>query len=81
MLNFPEGSWVHAHQDTALRGSLFANYSHSIFRALSHMLCIGYGFESPTLISEIWVTMWSMLSGASMYGMLVANMAYPQRAK
>uniref|UniRef100_A0AAY5K376 Cyclic nucleotide-binding domain-containing protein n=1 Tax=Esox lucius TaxID=8010 RepID=A0AAY5K376_ESOLU len=51
-------------------------YSFGVFRALSHMIQIAYGSnESPTSEVELWVVMTSMLSGALMYTVLVANAA------
>uniref|UniRef100_A0A8C8BQ98 Cyclic nucleotide-binding domain-containing protein n=1 Tax=Oncorhynchus tshawytscha TaxID=74940 RepID=A0A8C8BQ98_ONCTS len=51
-------------------------YSFGVFRALSHMIQISYGSnESPTNEVELWVVMTSMLSGALMYTVLVANAA------
>ena len=51
-------------------------YTHSAFRAVSQMLCIGYGLAEPVRASEIWVVVWSMTIGASLYGLLVANMGH-----
>ena len=54
-------------------------YLWSLFMALSHMLCIGYGPPgSPGTITELSMTIMSMLIGASLYviliGLITANL-------
>lgn len=70
---FPPDGWV------AMSGLLDApaseQYSHSLFMALSHMLCIGYGQEPPRTLPEIWVTTLSMVIGASFYIVLFGIMS------
>ncbi|GMH39739.1 hypothetical protein BSKO_07637 [Bryopsis sp. KO-2023] len=70
---FPQEGWV------AVSGLLDApateQYSHSLFMALSHMLCIGYGREPPRTLAEIWVTTLSMVIGASFYIVLFGIMS------
>jgi len=46
-------------------------YSRALFRALSHMLCIGYGRYPPQSITDVWLTMISMLIGATCYALFV----------
>jgi len=48
-------------------------YTWALFKALSHMLCIGYGRYPPQGLSEVWLTMVSMLSGAICYALFVGH--------
>ncbi|CAB1456718.1 unnamed protein product [Pleuronectes platessa] len=36
-------------------------YSFAVFKAMSHMLCIGYGRQAPESLSDIWLTMLTMM--------------------
>jgi hyperpolarization activated cyclic nucleotide-gated potassium channel 2 len=47
-------------------------YIWSCFKALSHMLCIGYGRFPPQNIQEVVVTCFSMVTGATCYGIFIA---------
>ena len=51
--DFPANSW--ASRAGVVNDSSVTRYSHAMFRALSHMLCIGYGQEPPYTIIEYWV--------------------------
>jgi len=46
-------------------------YSRALFRALSHMLCIGYGRYPPQSVTDVWMTIVSMLIGATCYALFV----------
>jgi len=48
-------------------------YTWSLFKALSHMLSIGYGRYPPQSLSDVWLTMVSMLSGAICYALFVGH--------
>ena len=48
-------------------------YTWSLFKALSHMLCIGYGRFPPQNPTDVWLTMISMLTGATCYAMFVGH--------
>lgn len=50
-------------------------YTRCIFRALSHMLAVGYGQGPPTTTTETWIVMVSMMTGITLYAMFVAYMA------
>lgn len=50
-------------------------YSYSLFMAMSHMLCIGYGAHPPEGISDVWLTMISMVIGATCYAMFLGHAA------
>ena len=56
--NFPSDSWV------SLNGLQNApwteQYTVALFKALSHMLCIGYGRYPPQSYVDMWLTMLSM---------------------
>ena len=45
----------------------------SLFRALSQMLSIGYGRNTPTNTVDIWLTMISMLIGSTCYALFVGH--------
>lgn len=48
-------------------------YSFALFKAMSHMLCIGYGRQAPESMSDIWLTMLSMIVGATCYAMFIGH--------
>ena len=55
-------------------------YGWALFKALSHMLCIGYGRFIPQLLSEAILTIFSMITGATFYALFIAHsMAYLQQ--
>jgi len=62
-----------------LEPSLFQNdswgkqYSHALFKAMSHMLCIGYGQQAPKGMTDVWLTMLSMIVGATCYAMFIGH--------
>lgn len=37
------------------------------------MLCIGYGAQAPVSMSDLWITMLSMIVGATCYAMFVGH--------
>lgn len=47
-------------------------YLWALFKALSHMLCIGYGRHPPQNIPEACVTIFSMMTGATFYALFIA---------
>lgn len=48
-------------------------YSHALFMAMSHMLCIGYGAQAPANTTDVWLTMLSMMVGATCYAMFLGT--------
>ena len=48
-------------------------YTWALFKALSHMLCIGYGKFPPQSTTDVWLTMISMLTGATCYALFVGH--------
>ncbi|EUB61977.1 Potassium/sodium hyperpolarization-activated cyclic nucleotide-gated channel 4 [Echinococcus granulosus] len=53
----------------------FEQYTWALFKAMSHMLSIGYGRFPPTSISEAWITIVSMMTGATCYALFVGHAA------
>lgn len=50
-------------------------YSWALFKAISHMLCIGFGRWPPQNITEAWLTIVSMMVGATFYALFIGNMS------
>ncbi|KAM8921553.1 potassium/sodium hyperpolarization-activated cyclic nucleotide-gated channel 3 [Pelodytes ibericus] len=69
--DFPEDCWVSInHMSNESWGK---QYSHAIFKAMSHMLCIGYGQQAPEGMTDVWLTMLSMIVGATCYAMFIGH--------
>uniref|UniRef100_A0A7S0RFV4 Cyclic nucleotide-binding domain-containing protein n=1 Tax=Pyramimonas obovata TaxID=1411642 RepID=A0A7S0RFV4_9CHLO len=66
---FPEDSW--ATRQDLVGHDISEQYSWAFFRALSHMLCIGYGQEPPYNTVDAWTCNISMLLGASLFAVFV----------
>ncbi|KAJ7367433.1 Potassium/sodium hyperpolarization-activated cyclic nucleotide-gated channel 3 [Desmophyllum pertusum] len=67
--DFPDDSWVMIH---GLKDKAWTEqYLWALFKALSHMLCIGYGRHPPQNIPETCVTISSMMTGATFYALLL----------
>ncbi|XP_075265969.1 potassium/sodium hyperpolarization-activated cyclic nucleotide-gated channel 3-like, partial [Convolutriloba macropyga] len=71
LYEFPHDSWVAVDKLTGKDWT--EQYSWALFRAMSHMLCIGYGQEPPTSIMDLWLVMISMISGATCYALFIGN--------
>ncbi|CAF4650293.1 unnamed protein product, partial [Rotaria sp. Silwood2] len=71
--NFPSDCWV------ALNGLQNApwteQYTVALFKALSHMLCIGYGRYPPQSYVDMWLTMLSMVIGAMGYAVTIGHVS------
>ncbi|KAJ8304295.1 hypothetical protein KUTeg_017878, partial [Tegillarca granosa] len=68
---FPRDCWVSIEE---LKDSSWAEqYTWSLFKALSHMLCIGYGRFPPQNMTDTWLTILSMLSGATCYALFLGH--------
>jgi len=50
-----------------------SRYTWALFKALSHMLSIGFGRYAPQSITDVWLTMISMLTGATCYALFVGH--------
>lgn len=48
-------------------------YTFALFKAMSHMLCIGYGAHAPEGMTDVWLTMLSMIVGATCYAMFIGH--------
>lgn len=59
-MNFQEAFWLE-------------QYSWALFKAMSHMLCIGYGRFPPQSLTDMWLTMLSMISGATCYALFLGH--------
>lgn len=74
---FPDESWVV--RNDLLDDSDHMKYTVALFNALSHMLCIGYGSHgrttAPQTDAEVFITILSMVVGASFYVVLVGIIA------
>ncbi|XP_023964383.2 potassium/sodium hyperpolarization-activated cyclic nucleotide-gated channel 3 isoform X3 [Chrysemys picta bellii] len=69
--DFPEDCWVSINH--LVNDSWGKQYSHALFKAMSHMLCIGYGQQAPEGMTDVWLTMLSMIVGATCYAMFIGH--------
>ncbi|XP_075050361.1 uncharacterized protein LOC142125089 [Mixophyes fleayi] len=69
--DFPEDCWVYISK--MVNASWGKQYSHALFKAMSHMLCIGYGQQAPEGMTDVWLTMLSMIVGATCYAMFIGH--------
>uniref|UniRef100_UPI00398E9AF1 potassium/sodium hyperpolarization-activated cyclic nucleotide-gated channel 4-like n=1 Tax=Pristiophorus japonicus TaxID=55135 RepID=UPI00398E9AF1 len=69
--DFPEDCWVSINH--MVNDSWGKQYSHALFKAMSHMLCIGYGQQAPKGMTDVWLTMLSMIVGATCYAMFIGH--------
>nr|XP_057909962.1 potassium/sodium hyperpolarization-activated cyclic nucleotide-gated channel 1 isoform X2 [Doryrhamphus excisus] len=69
--DFPPDCWVSL--NGMVNVSWGKRYSYALFKAMSHMLCIGYGARAPVSMSDLWITMLSMIVGATCYAMFVGH--------
>uniref|UniRef100_A0A452V028 Hyperpolarization activated cyclic nucleotide gated potassium channel 3 n=1 Tax=Ursus maritimus TaxID=29073 RepID=A0A452V028_URSMA len=69
--DFPPDCWVSINR--MVNHSWGRQYSHALFKAMSHMLCIGYGQQAPVGMPDVWLTMLSMIVGATCYAMFIGH--------
>ncbi|XP_062926865.1 potassium/sodium hyperpolarization-activated cyclic nucleotide-gated channel 3-like [Mobula hypostoma] len=69
--DFPAECWVSLNH--MVEDSWTKQYSYALFKAMSHMLCIGYGQQAPVGMSDVWLTMLSMIVGATCYAMFIGH--------
>ncbi|KAM9689106.1 potassium/sodium hyperpolarization-activated cyclic nucleotide-gated channel 2 [Trichechus inunguis] len=69
--DFPHNCWVSI--NNMVNHSWSELYSFALFKAMSHMLCIGYGRQAPESMTDIWLTMLSMIVGATCYAMFIGH--------
>ncbi|KAF7257661.1 hypothetical protein EG68_05405 [Paragonimus skrjabini miyazakii] len=70
---YPVDSWVS--KGKLQNADWFSQYTWALFKAMSHMLSIGYGRYPPTSLTEAWVTLISMVTGATGYALFVGHAA------
>ncbi|KAL1502042.1 hypothetical protein ABEB36_007247 [Hypothenemus hampei] len=68
---FPANSWVAINE--LQEAYWLEQYSWALFKAMSHMLCIGYGRFPPQSLTDMWLTMLSMISGATCYALFLGH--------
>jgi len=59
--------------NVAQNASWLEQYTWALFKALSHMLCIGFGRYPPQSTTDVWLTIVSMLTGATCYALFVGH--------
>uniref|UniRef100_A0A8C7E8Y3 Hyperpolarization activated cyclic nucleotide gated potassium and sodium channel 2 n=1 Tax=Nothoprocta perdicaria TaxID=30464 RepID=A0A8C7E8Y3_NOTPE len=69
--DFPKNCWVSI--NGMVNDSWSELYSFALFKSMSHMLCIGYGKQAPESMTDIWLTMLSMIVGATCYAMFIGH--------
>ncbi|VDP77058.1 unnamed protein product [Echinostoma caproni] len=73
LMEFPPDSWVK--RCKLENADWFQQYTWALFKAMSHMLSIGYGRFPPISIGDAWITIVSMMSGATCYALFVGHAA------
>uniref|UniRef100_A0AAY4A7U9 Cyclic nucleotide-binding domain-containing protein n=1 Tax=Denticeps clupeoides TaxID=299321 RepID=A0AAY4A7U9_9TELE len=68
---FPLDCWVS--KNNMVNDTWGVQYSYALFKAMSHMLCIGYGAQAPEGMTDVWLTMLSMIVGATCYAMFIGH--------
>ncbi|KAL4616667.1 potassium/sodium hyperpolarization-activated cyclic nucleotide-gated channel 3-like [Arapaima gigas] len=69
--DFPSDCWVA--KNNMVNDTWGVQYSYALFKAMSHMLCIGYGAQAPEGMTDVWLTMLSMIVGATCYAMFIGH--------
>ncbi|KAK2903717.1 hypothetical protein Q8A67_008430 [Cirrhinus molitorella] len=69
--DFPLDCWVA--KNNMVNDTWGVQYSYALFKAMSHMLCIGYGAQAPEGMTDVWLTMLSMIVGATCYAMFIGH--------
>ncbi|XP_026858127.2 potassium/sodium hyperpolarization-activated cyclic nucleotide-gated channel 2 [Electrophorus electricus] len=69
--DFPSNCWVS--KNNMVNATWDVQYSYALFMAMSHMLCIGYGAQAPERLTDVWLTMISMITGATCYAMFLGH--------
>ncbi|XP_054478003.1 potassium/sodium hyperpolarization-activated cyclic nucleotide-gated channel 2 [Anoplopoma fimbria] len=69
--DFPPDCWVS--KNLMVNDTWGIQYSYALFKAMSHMLCIGYGAQAPEGMTDVWLTMLSMIVGATCYAMFIGH--------
>ncbi|XP_071168792.1 potassium/sodium hyperpolarization-activated cyclic nucleotide-gated channel 2-like isoform X4 [Mytilus edulis] len=69
--DYPKDCWVSIEE--LKDAPWWTQYTWALFKALSHMLCIGYGRFPPQNLTDTWLTILSMLSGATCYALFLGH--------
>ncbi|XP_062841600.1 potassium/sodium hyperpolarization-activated cyclic nucleotide-gated channel 1 [Trichomycterus rosablanca] len=69
--DFPPDCWVS--KNNLVNATWEEQYSYALFMSMSHMLCIGYGAQAPERMTDVWLTMMSMIVGATCYAMFLGH--------
>ncbi|KAK5902054.1 hypothetical protein CesoFtcFv8_007351 [Champsocephalus esox] len=69
--DFPHDCWVT--RNKMVNDTWGQQYSYALFKAMSHMLCIGYGLYPPIGMADVWLTILSMIVGATCFAMFVGH--------
>uniref|UniRef100_A0A8C1P2D9 Cyclic nucleotide-binding domain-containing protein n=1 Tax=Cyprinus carpio TaxID=7962 RepID=A0A8C1P2D9_CYPCA len=69
--DFPPDCWVF--KNNMVNDTWGIQYTYALFMAMSHMLCIGYGAQAPEGMTDVWLTMLSMIVGATCYAMFIGH--------
>uniref|UniRef100_A0A3Q3JDY3 Cyclic nucleotide-binding domain-containing protein n=1 Tax=Monopterus albus TaxID=43700 RepID=A0A3Q3JDY3_MONAL len=69
--DFPADCWVT--RNKMVNDTWGQQYSYALFKAMSHMLCIGYGLHPPIGMADVWLTILSMIVGATCFAMFVGH--------
>uniref|UniRef100_UPI00358DE2CB potassium/sodium hyperpolarization-activated cyclic nucleotide-gated channel 3-like isoform X1 n=2 Tax=Myxine glutinosa TaxID=7769 RepID=UPI00358DE2CB len=69
--DYPPDCWISL--NSMKNDSWSKQYSFALFKAMSHMLCIGYGQRAPVSMADLWLTMLSMIVGATCYAMFIGH--------
>ncbi|MEQ2251022.1 Potassium/sodium hyperpolarization-activated cyclic nucleotide-gated channel 4 [Ilyodon furcidens] len=69
--DFPPDCWVT--RNKMVNDTWGQQYSYALFKAMSHMLCIGYGLYPPIGMGDVWLTILSMIVGATCFAMFVGH--------
>ncbi|XP_033111122.1 potassium/sodium hyperpolarization-activated cyclic nucleotide-gated channel 2-like [Anneissia japonica] len=72
-MGFPVDSWVAI--NNIENGTKWEQYSWSFFKAICHMLGIGFGRFPPANITEMWMTVVSVCFGATFYALFIGHMS------
>ena len=73
LAGFPPDSWAGLAE--LQQKSPGDQYTWALFRALSHMLTIGYGTHPPSNTTDAWLTIISMLLGATFYATFIGQIS------
>lgn len=73
LMGFPDDSWPI--RENITETTIITRYTHSVYRAMSHMVSIGYGHMKPNNNVEIWLTIGSMMLGATFYAIFIGHIS------